>query len=241
MKVILFGSTGYVGAEVLRRCLDRPDITSIIAISRRAPAITHAKLTFIQHSDFSHYTDETLAHFAAAQACIYCLGTNFPVSPPELNRKMNFEYALDTARTFAALARGKQNAGEPGAGAFRFVYNSGALVEKDATARLWFLEKTRKMRGDIENALLQLQREQEKAESAPDATGSPAFEVLIARPGGVMPQGAVIRTWLGSWLAPAIMVGDLGVAMLELAVGGNRDEGTLVENERLIALGRGEA
>ncbi|KAK4541422.1 hypothetical protein LTR36_008023 [Oleoguttula mirabilis] len=242
MKVVLFGATGYIGGEVLQRCLARPDITAVVTISRRDPGVAaHAKLTVVLHDNFTHYPDNILAHFADAGACIYCLGTNMPVAPPELNRKINFEYALNTARTFASIARRRKEEEKKGldgsdtgapapASPIRFVYNSGAAVEKDASKTLWFLAQTRKMRGEVENALLALQEEQAAAKNV-------GFEVVIARPGGVMPQGAVIRTWLGSKLVmPAIMRGDLGEAMVELALKGS--ETVLVENAQLVAIGR---
>lgn len=212
MKVVVTGSTGYIGREVLSQCLSSSSITSVVAICRRDPGIVHAKLSTVLHNDFSQYPSTLLSQIQDAQACIYCLGTNIPVSPPELNRKINFEYALSTAKTFASF-----NHTQP----FRFVYLSGALPEKDPEKRLWFLAENRKMRGELENALLALDLDK-------PASG---FRVFIARPGFVQPQGATFRTWLIECVANAIILPDLGAAMVRLALKGNED--SLVENKKL--------
>jgi hypothetical protein len=169
------------------------------------------------HDDFSQYPSTILSELKDAQACIYCLGTNIPVKDPQLNRKVNFEYALATAKTFAALEHTRP---------FHFVYLSGALVEKDSEKRLWFLAENRKMRGQLENALVQLDKEKRHF----------GFRVFIARPGFVQPQGAFLRTWLIGTIANAIMLRELAAALVYLALKGN--DATLVENKQLGYLGR---
>ena len=114
---------------------------------------------------------------------------------------------------------------------FRFVYLSGALPVKDANKRVFFVAENRKMRGMLENALVELDREER-------ANG---FVVHVARPGFVQPQGAVWRTRIVGVLArifiagDAIMKEDLGRAMVRLAIEGY--DSVLVENEVLIRLG----
>jgi nucleoside-diphosphate-sugar epimerase len=134
MKIILTGSTGYVGRAVLEQCLSSSLITSVVSISRRDPGISDPKFSIIFHNDFSAYPQHTLEEMKTADACIYCLGTNVPVKPPPLNRKINFEYALATARTFAEVTKEKNSS-------TRFVYLCGTLVGKDPNKHLWFLKK----------------------------------------------------------------------------------------------------
>jgi nucleoside-diphosphate-sugar epimerase len=212
MKVIVTGSTGYIGREILLQCLSCSLITSVVAISRRNPGIVHAKLSIVLHDNFSCYPSTILSQIQDAQACIYCLGTNIPVKPPELNRKINFEYAMSTATIFASF-----NHTQP----FHFAYLSGALPERDPEKRIWFLAENRKMRGELENALLGLNLEKRDS----------GFKVLIARPGFVQPQGAILRTWVVGSIASAIMLPDLAAAMVHLALKGNKDP--LVENKEL--------
>lgn len=70
MKVILLGSTGFIGKEVLDQCLKTPAITSIIALSRRdLPA--NPKLTVVIMEDFKFYPDSVLEQLKGADACIW--------------------------------------------------------------------------------------------------------------------------------------------------------------------------
>ncbi|TVY71204.1 hypothetical protein LSUE1_G006343 [Lachnellula suecica] len=176
------------------------------------------KLTTILHDDFSNYTQHITEEMRTADACIYCLGTNIPVKPAELNRKINFDYALATARNFA-------EASKPNQSPVRFVYLSGALTEKDQGKHLWFLEDNRKMRGELENALLELEK------------GLDHMSISIARPGFVQPPGAHLRTWVIGKVANAILQDDLAVAMVQLALEGCQD--SLVENVQLKAIAKG--
>lgn len=221
MKIILLGSTGYVGSEVLRQCLTHPYVLSVLSLSRRKLNITHPKLRVILVEDFTNYPSEILSEISDADACIYCLGTNVPVRPPELNRKINFEFAIKTARSFAQTFA-EYNANR----SFKFVYLSGALPEKDPNKRLCFLEENRRMRGHLENTLLQLDHD----------TGTSGFEVYIARPGFVQPQGAFFRNWLIGKPSNSIMVHHLAACMLQVTMEGKRDP--IIENGELNSIGK---
>jgi nucleoside-diphosphate-sugar epimerase len=73
MKVILTGSTGYIGKEVLHQCLENPAITSLIALSRRElPGSTpNPKLTVVIIEDFKSYPGPVLEQLKGAEACIW--------------------------------------------------------------------------------------------------------------------------------------------------------------------------
>ena len=74
MKVILTGSTGTIGAEVLSQCIDHPSITSIIVLSRRAlptTAPSSPKIKVIIHNDFLSYPTSLLPQLSGAEACIW--------------------------------------------------------------------------------------------------------------------------------------------------------------------------
>jgi hypothetical protein len=230
MKIILAGSTGYIGHEVLKQCLAHPQVSLVIALSRRDLNISNAKLRMIivDNDDFFlHHPAELLSQVQDADACIYCLGTNVPVRPAELNRKINFEFALATARRFSSVFLDTQNQVATKK-KFRFVYLSGALPEKDETKKLWFLADNRKMRGQLENELLKLD-----SETRPRGL----FEVYVARPGFVQPEGAVVRTWVLGKLANSIMLHHLAAGMLQLALDGH--SGPIVENVELNEVGKG--
>lgn len=221
MKVILTGSTGYIGNNVLLQCLANPAITSIIVLSRRNLKVSDPKLEVIIHEDFTTYSPELKTQIVDADACIYCLGSNVPVKPPELNRKINFEYAISTARMFASLFDDN-----PGKERFRFVYLSGALPEKDPDKKLWFLAENRRMRGELENALLHLGKEKK-------GTG---FEVFVARPGFVQEKGAVVKAWFIGLVGKSIFMPELAASMVSVALHGHSE--AILENEALITLGK---
>ena len=74
MKVILAGSTGFIGREVLEQCLQSPSITSIIALSRRDLPSSVArnpkvKVTIVE--DFLSYPQSLLQDIKGAEACIW--------------------------------------------------------------------------------------------------------------------------------------------------------------------------
>jgi uncharacterized protein YbjT (DUF2867 family) len=77
MKILLTGSTGFIGSEVLSQCLAHPAITSIIALSRRPlpESITKekdtSKLKTVIVEDFTKWEDDVLRDCEGAEACIW--------------------------------------------------------------------------------------------------------------------------------------------------------------------------
>ncbi len=81
MKLIITGATGYVGKEVVRQSLGRPEITSVVAVARKPvpvpdnlPAGADAsKLRSVVVADYTEYPDDVRKEFAGADACIWCV------------------------------------------------------------------------------------------------------------------------------------------------------------------------
>ena len=71
MKIILTGSTGLIGSGVLRRCIEHPSITSIVALTRRPIDIKDSKLNNVIKTDYLSYTEEELDQLKGAEACIW--------------------------------------------------------------------------------------------------------------------------------------------------------------------------
>ena len=159
MKIILLGSTGFIGTTILRRLLIHPSITTIITLSRRAlpPEFTttttnpSSKLTNIIVPDFKSYTPDVLTAISGADACIWALGGRVPQFKSfEDAREANVVLTLEGARRMAGMARERAEEGEqvgmptePSATAtkrnekkFRFVYCSGAFTEHDQDKKL---------------------------------------------------------------------------------------------------------
>ena len=77
MKLVIGGSSGFVGTEVVRQALSNPAITSIIGVSRREtpvpPGSTDAsgKLKSVICEDFESYSASIKKDLEDADACIW--------------------------------------------------------------------------------------------------------------------------------------------------------------------------
>jgi uncharacterized protein YbjT (DUF2867 family) len=74
MKIILTGTTGFVGTEVLAQALASPHITSLIVLSRKPlpESITaNEKVTVKILDDFLTYPDSLLNELEGAEGCIW--------------------------------------------------------------------------------------------------------------------------------------------------------------------------
>lgn len=82
MKLIVTGATGLVGSEIIRQCLAKPEVTSVVAVARKAVTakdpVNASKLKSVVISDYEAYPDDVKTQFAGADACIWC-AVQFPV------------------------------------------------------------------------------------------------------------------------------------------------------------------
>ena len=80
MKVILTGTTGFIGKEVLQQCVSNPAISDIVVLSRKPVEwITHSKIKVIIMKDFTVYDDAVLESLTGAEACIWSVTKFSPV------------------------------------------------------------------------------------------------------------------------------------------------------------------
>jgi nucleoside-diphosphate-sugar epimerase len=78
MKVMVTGGTGLVGSNILKKCIDDPRITSVLALSRRelpAELTDNEKVKVIISKDFSKYPNELLEQLEGAEACLWQVTT----------------------------------------------------------------------------------------------------------------------------------------------------------------------
>ena len=79
MKLIIAGSTGFVGTEIVRQALSHPSITSVVGLARRPTPTPHnagphadaRKFKSVVCEDFKNYTDNVKQKLAEADACIW--------------------------------------------------------------------------------------------------------------------------------------------------------------------------
>ncbi|KAK0247503.1 hypothetical protein LTS09_017381 [Friedmanniomyces endolithicus] len=210
MKIILTGSTGFIGSAVLSRCLAHPSVTSIIALSRRPIPVSHPKLTTVIQSNFLAYPPEILSQLQGAEACIWVLGT------PTSGKEVHVDYTLAAATAFvehiAPIVREKEGR------RFTFVYLSGKICERDQSKALWFLADARRMRGAVETELVEM-----------EAKHADVWRTVVARPGGLSKAESTILRWLApDW---TIGVAELAAALADVVVSGESEH--FMENGNL--------
>lgn len=82
MKLILTGSTGFIGREVLTQALSHPSITSIVALTRHpipAPFASNPKVKNVLVDDFLTYTPSVLEQLEGSGGCIWYFPSVFPL------------------------------------------------------------------------------------------------------------------------------------------------------------------
>ncbi|KAK5994283.1 hypothetical protein PT974_04755 [Cladobotryum mycophilum] len=207
MKVIITGATGLVGSSLLHDCISNSEITHIFALTRKPLSQELAasqKLTVIIHDEFLDYPPELLKQLVGAEACLWALGGRRPQFPDaETFRKVSVDYTLTAAQAFIAYPAPHLPYGQK----FRFVFCSGKNAEWDQTKRLTFMEETRKVKGQCEKGLCDLE----------DANKD-LFEVFAVQPAVILPRDAgcmskVIGKLYGGIPADILMRGMVRVAL----------------------------
>ncbi|KAL8773560.1 MAG: hypothetical protein Q9209_001665 [Squamulea sp. 1 TL-2023] len=203
MKVILAGSTGFIGQEVLEQCLQNPIITSIVALLRRDLKLSNPKLKIAIVDNFLEYPESVSQNMEGAEACIWCLGRAW-MPDNDAARKVCLEYtmaaAMELTSTCATTANSKNRK-------FCFVYLSGAAAERDQTKPLWFKQDYRRIRANQER-----------------------FESIIFRPGLVLAKETNFRDMVRG-LGPSVSVDKLAGAMINKALEGGGSQ--IVENSEI--------
>ena len=97
MKIIVTGSTGTVGSELVRESVTDDSIEKITLLARSPANITHPKIKEIIHKDFLHYTGLENV-FKEADACIWCLGISQTKVSKEEYFKITHDYAVAAAK-----------------------------------------------------------------------------------------------------------------------------------------------
>lgn len=98
MKVILTGATGMVGEGVLMECLENPNVSEILSVSRKPSGKKHAKLKEYLIPDFLqiNLNDENLKGY---DACFFCAGISSMGMNEEEYTKITYDTTLHFARS----------------------------------------------------------------------------------------------------------------------------------------------
>ena len=74
MKIILTGSSGLIGTEVLTQAISNPNITSIVVLSRKPlpeQVTSNSKVNVVIIEDFTSYTPDVLKQLEGADGCVW--------------------------------------------------------------------------------------------------------------------------------------------------------------------------
>lgn len=136
MKLVVGGSSGFLGTEVVRQALAHPAITSVVALSRRETPVPPStspedarKLISGVCDDFESYPDSVNKALDGADACIWTIA----VTPSKAQDstwedivKITRGYASTAVQTMGSLPLTKDTP-------FRFMYISGHFAQRSKT------------------------------------------------------------------------------------------------------------
>lgn len=140
IKIILTGATGMVGEGVLMECLENPDVSEILSVSRKPSGKMHPKLKEYLVPDFLtiDLNDENLKGY---DACFFCAG----ISSVGMNEEEYTKITYDTTVHFAKAVL-NQNPD------MVFNYVSGAHTDSTESGKqMWA-----RVKGRTENVLKKL-------------------------------------------------------------------------------------
>ena len=137
IKIILTGATGMVGEGVLMECLENPNVSEILSVSRKPSGKKHPKLKEYLVTDFLSIDihDEKLKGY---DACFFCAG----ISSVGMNEEDYTKITYDTTVHFAEVVL-HQNPG------MVFNYVSGASTDSSESGKLMWA----RVKGRTENVL----------------------------------------------------------------------------------------
>ena len=140
IKIILTGATGMVGEGVLMECLENPDISEILSVSRKPSGKKHAKLKEYIVTDFLKIdsNDENLKGY---DAVFFCAGISSAGMSEEEYTKITYDTTLHFAK--AVLNQNPDMV---------FNYVSGLYTDKTESGKIIWA----RVKGRTENALKKL-------------------------------------------------------------------------------------
>lgn len=140
MKIIITGATGMVGEGVLLVCLEHPEVSEVLSVSRKPIAHQHAKLKELILSDFSKLDEheELLKNY---DGCFFCAGVSSVGENEESFTRKTYDFVVP----FARLLSGINNE-------MTFIYVSGSKTDSTEQGKVMWA----RVKGRTENALVKL-------------------------------------------------------------------------------------
>lgn len=141
IKVIITGATGMVGEGVLYECLQNPEVTEVLVLTRRPSEYNHPKMKEIIHKDLFDISNikEQLKGY---DACFFCLGTTSLGKSPDEYYNTTYTLTMNMAKVMS----------EANKGTMVFCYVSGAGTDSTEKGRI----RWARVKGKTENDLTKL-------------------------------------------------------------------------------------
>lgn len=140
MKIIITGATGLVGEGVLLVCLENPEITEVLSISRKPIKHKHNKLKELIVKDFSEIKNYA-PELSSYDACFFCAGASSVGETEETFTRKTYDFVVPFAETLSKI-----NA------SMTFIYVSGNRTDSTEQGKVMWA----RVKGRTENTLLKL-------------------------------------------------------------------------------------
>jgi uncharacterized protein YbjT (DUF2867 family) len=140
MKVIITGATGLVGEEVLLVCLENPEVTEVVSISRKPINHKHNKLKELIVKDFSEIKNYA-SELSGYDACFFCAGASSVGETEETFTRKTYDFVVPFAETLSEINS-----------SMVFIYVSGNRTDSTEQGKVVWA----RVKGRTENALLKL-------------------------------------------------------------------------------------
>jgi uncharacterized protein YbjT (DUF2867 family) len=140
MKVIITGVTGMVGEGVLLECLQNPQVSGVLMISRKPYDLQHPKLKSLIVPDFlelKKFTEDIKGY----DACFFCAGISSVGMKEDKYTRITYDTTIAFAKALLAVNSNMQ-----------FCYVSGSHTDSTEKGRLMWA----RVKGKTENDLAKL-------------------------------------------------------------------------------------
>ncbi|ACT92032.1 epimerase [Dyadobacter fermentans] len=177
MKIIITGTTGMIGEGVLIECLQHPQITQVLSVSRKPCGVEHPKLTEYIVPDFLTLQPDD-PKLTGYDACFFCAGVSSVGMSEEQYERLTYDTTIAFARATGPSPQ------------MSFVYVSGGGTDSSEKGRMHWA----RVKGKTENDLMKMPFKQ--------AFG---FRIGVVEPAAG--QKKVLRYYkYFSWLIPLLKV-----------------------------------
>lgn len=140
MKIIITGATGMVGEGVLLVCLQHPDVSQVLSVSRKPLANKHPKLKELIVRDFSEL-EKYKTELQSYDGCLFCAGVSSIGETEATFTNKTFDFVVPFGKLLAEI--------NP---FLTFIYVSGSGTDSSEQGKVMWA----RVKGRTENALSKL-------------------------------------------------------------------------------------